>query len=341
MRFVAWVALLLLLLGASACAPTRSLQDNWTPHQSTGAAPAGSVDLRLIVVIHGDADYTYHDSAGARLRADREALKQVVEIATTGSASEVFIFHQTSKPTYYHFRSGILVHRETYFPKENAYLADEAAFLHRDRDSSNAHTVLAYFGHEIPSGLRKGYFASQRSKEFSLLQFSEGLSRLGGGGLGKPYDLVILSACYGGTPAILQSLTPLANQVVASPAYLHLSYLNLRALGSHSAGRAGGLADSVAAQSFAQLRTKTQTEITVGIYEVNKIQGFLESPVAEAQILRTANGTKIKAEKWQDCSASAGFDSTLAGQGVKLFYQPPRFGPLKNTATRSAWQCSY
>lgn len=326
------------------------------------------VDLRVVYVIHGDADYSFHDSIGNRLFADREAVKQAREVGRRAQRTEVFIFHQiSSKPrlfekaqkvgNYYHYHSGTMLQRTSYYRADGPYLEAEAALLRRDADSVKAFTVFVYFGHEIPPADRKGYFGSDPDRDFSVPRFAQGLQHLDSAlnrserpPGDKAFDLAVLSMCYGGSPWMLQALAPLADQVIASPAYLHLSYLDTRALANFTADYARNLArhrkdpytkrdvralaDSVAAQSFAQLKGRTQTEITVGVYRADSLKTFL-APYAAPAAKPKAKGV------WRDCAEDPAFDARKAARGVKLYYQPPRFGLLQAKATRSAWQCLF
>jgi hypothetical protein len=356
------------LLGA--CATARPSPEGTSSESIEATVPRDSlsslepIDLRVVYLIHGDADYSFHDSLGNRLLADREAVKQAREVGRRAQRTEVFIFHQiASKPrlfekaqkagNYYHYRSGVMLQRTSYYRAEGPYLEAEAALLRRDADSAKAFTVVAYFGHEIPLTERKGYFASDPDQEFSVARFARGLGHLdsalnaSAAPREKPFDLTILSMCYGGAPAVMQALSPLSKRVIASPAYLHLSYLDTRALGNFTADYARNLArhtdepytdrdmrvlaDSIAAQSFLHLKSKTQTEITVGIYEADSLKPFL-APYA-------AFATPRIQGVWKDCAEAPAFDARKATRGVKLYYQPPRFGPLQGRQARSAWQC--
>lgn len=357
------------LLGA--CATARPSPGEASPDSTEVLADSSyspePIDLRVVYVIHGDADYSFHDSVGNRLFADREAVKQAREVGRRAQRTEVFIFHQiSSKPrlfekalkagNYYHYNSGNMLQRTSYYRAEGPYLEAEAALLRRDADSVKAFTVFVYFGHEIPPADRKGYFGSDPDREFSISRFAQGMRHLDSAlnrsepPPDKPFDLAVLSMCYGGSPWMLQALSPLARQVIASPAYLHLSYLDTRALANFTAdyGRnlarhrkdpyterdVRDLADSIAAQSFRHLKSRTQTEITVGVYKADSLQAFL-APYAAPPAKPKARGA------WRDCAENPAFDARQAARGVKLWYEPPKFGPLKDRTTRSAWQCLF
>jgi len=77
----------------------------------------------------------------------------------------------------------------------------------------------------------------------------------------------------------------------------------------------------------------------VGVYDVEKALPFLDSPFARAQA--ALNGKENAKTKWRDCAADPAFDSSAAAWGTTLYYRPPRFGPLRDKGTRSAWQCLF
>jgi hypothetical protein len=375
----------MLLLGA--CAPSRpdplATEDPDGP-PSLASDTLGPPLLRVVYVIHGDADYAFHDSAGRRLQADREALQQALSVARRARRTETFIFHQRparggffsgspTSGTFYHYRSGSLVGRQGYLVGDRAaYLETEAALLQggtqspADASAPRPRTVLVYFGHEIPLRAQEGYFASEPSRVLSAAAFARGLDRLAtpnvrADGPGKPFDLLILSMCYGATPALMQALAPSADQAVASPAYLHLSYLDTRALADFTQGFSWDtlpnprvpatmqslrhLADTVAAQSFERLKTTTQTEVTVGIYDLEKLRPFLQSDFVKVQVARAEEpaprGRRKAVDKWMDCANDPAFNAVKAAKGTTLFYRMPRFGPLKDMAARSPWQCAF
>jgi hypothetical protein len=345
-----------LLLGA--CAPSAPPLVPSPAPAGTEADTTGRIDLRVIYLIHGDGDYLYHDSAGRALRADEEALKQAVEVAEQDIRSEVFIFHQrpvvtrmfrdVPGGTFSQYRFGKLLRRQNYSSGSDArdFAAEAGLFQAHADDFAQPRRVLAYFGHEIPAHDRRNYSASRPERDFSIARFAQGLAlwTRPTDGAAKPFDLVVLSTCYGGSPGMMTALAPLTDYALASPAYLHLSHLDTRALGKFppdsSAPPDGGdvrrLADALALQSFYRLKARTQTEITVAVYDLEKTRPFLESPAA-----RTA--ASAGNPKWRDCAArfrgEAGFNATSAAAGVTLYYNPPRFGPGKDVATRSGWQC--
>lgn len=372
--FVAVLALL-----AAACAPHRDIPGPTPPDVETPAPPSppGPPDPvpRAVFIIHGDADYLYHDADGARRRADEEALHQAREAAMRPDAGEVFVFHQrtgawrklagTRGGTFEHYRAGVLVDKTTYRRRDAGFGA-EAALL-RKRVGNGVppqHLRLAYFGHEIaltsasPDHARgEGEERAENSSRApDLVDFTDGLRRIAeafgrapSGDTARPYELVVLSTCYGGTPVMMRALLSLVDHVVASPAYLHLSYLDARALVLTPVEDPKALADTIAHASFRRLQEHTSTEITVAVYDLRAAspppdtvfarRKDEEMPAASPEIAGASRWTK---PQWDDCAqADTSLLNEEASRGVNLHYQPPRFGAHKNRTTRSAWQCLF
>jgi hypothetical protein len=343
-----------------------------------GAPTAGAFNARVIYLIHGDADYVYHDSSGRARRADEDALQQALDVGARTTGAEVFVFHQKSEwvtrvvgkseGRLYHYRDGTLQSRETYF-RNPGNLEAEAGLVRRHAAPAAAVAagqqmrhiplVLAYFGHEIPravagndsSTLNRERFVAGLTDIATAAELAETRIQDSTAGaffysLKKPYGLIILSVCNGGTPGMMKALTPLAEYAVASPARLHLSHLDARALGDIArtdSVRARKpwkrLADSVAAQSFARLQEKTLTEITVAVYDLEQTGSFLASAASDEAKVESEGRTSAGTTTWRDCFAEKGLEPKRARRGVTLLYRAPRFGPDKDVMFRSAWQC--
>jgi hypothetical protein len=379
-------AVFALLLGA--CAPPREIPPPEPPPPDV-ETPVPDAP-RAVYIIHGDADYLYHDARGNRLHADEEALRQAREAARGASTGEVFIFHQrtgtmrrlwgSQRGLFEHYRSGALVESATYARSDPGFSA-EAKLLHRvvrnaapktpAPDSARAPAlVLAYFGHEIiPVDTVPGlpHLAADAPAEnpgatrrLNTSDFKHGLRHIAAA-LGarteasddssRPYAVVVLSTCYGGTPPMMRALAPLADFAVASPAYLHLSYLEARPLpagristATPDIRRAGArrLADSVARASFERLRWQAMTEVTVAVYDLREARPphVAPAPAARPDAVPAQPAVAASAERWRDCALEdASLLSEEAARGVTLHYQAPRFGAGKNTTARSPWQC--
>jgi hypothetical protein len=297
------------LSALAACAPSRP-----------GTLPAdvaverGRTDISsvLVYVIHGDADYIYHDDSGRRRLADEDALAQAQDVARNAREAEVFIFHQ--KPRWrrwthpapdavmFHYRRGVLLKHRSYSRPTPDFAGEAALFLKHASaaalppracaaEGSGAapgpRSFFMYFCHEIPALGALGYSHSHPREEFSLDDFTRGLRRFAGPPCdrAKPLSLLVLSSCRGGTPATTMALFPYADLLLASPTPLHLSFLDTRALipllrnpalASDSADariRAG--AEAMARESFRRLQDRTQTGISLALYESRKASSYL------------------------------------------------------------------
>ncbi len=137
----------------------------------------------------------------------------------------------------------------------------------------------------------------------------------------------------------MNRLSPYTRFALASPAYLHLSYLDTRAFkqfpesGSvpFDTEKTRALAAEMAHQSFERLKTNTQTEITVAVYDLQK--------TTFPQIFVDSKNWETRTNGYHDCAEDPGFDSASAATGVEVLYHAPRFGALKNKTHHSGWEC--
>jgi hypothetical protein len=323
----------------AACAPARTARRPEAPPPETATAAATRPVLRVIHLIHGDGEYSYHDSSGKRLHADREALERAREAGRSRPDVEVYVFHLRAgrtgwftgrhDGTWEHYRGGALLEggRYTRAEKDTAFEAEAAILLRHRGAAALPVTRLAYFGHELPLRDAEGYFRANPQRPFSQARLARALAALQPPDFGKPFEGVVLSMCYGGNPGLIEALRPVANWAVASPAYLHLSYLDADALADPGARFP---ADTVAARSFARLGAHVSTEITTAVYDLDRVR-----PPAVPVPANAADPL------WKDCAEAPGFDSASAAAGTRLFYRPPRFGAGRDKAARSAWQCAF
>lgn len=369
---IAPAALSLACAGLLACSPSRPDRP-LPPHPAAGAgraAPAGDgIRARIVYVIHGDADYVYHDSAGRRRLADRDALAQAMEVGRGARAAEVLIFHQEprrhrwSAPggTAYRFRGGSLAEARRYARAGAGFAAEAALFGGPGAAAPGAGAdgvdgVFVYFGHEIPASGGLGYSRSLPREAFTLASFARGLESFGGGpgGAEKPFDLIVLSACRGGTPATTSALFPYADRVLASPTELHLSFLDTRALippYSDSGGRGESGPDAprsrIAAaarrmleESFARLSASTQAPVVLSLYDAERAAAYLGGFPA----LRTGNAVSgrdpgLPPAAWRDCGEDPEFGPGGKAAGAQVRYRPGRFGRRRAMQGHSGWEC--
>lgn len=162
-RFAAWA---LLAAGLIGCAAPRGGNPGAT---RAPRAPDQPLRFVLFYVIHGDADYVYHDAAGARRLADADAVAQAREVARNALAAEVFVFHQRPrwhlwrKPApdgmAFHYRRGELLHERAYSREgtNHDFAAEEALYRRwADKASLPREACAAEFpagpGSAVPSG---------------------------------------------------------------------------------------------------------------------------------------------------------------------------------------------
>lgn len=219
---------------------------------------------------------------------------------------------------------------------------------------------FVYFGHEIPVLGGRGYSHSRPGEEFTLEDFSRGLRRFVGPPCPakRPLALLALSSCRGGTPATTSTLFPFSDFVLASPTPLHLSFLDTRALiplirdaavvarpagpdmAARQSDRIRARAEQMARESFASLQGRTQTEISISLYDSEKASAYLEAHVGprdrDGEI---GDGVRMSPMGYKDCGEDPDFGEGGEAAGVRVFYQAPRFGFLKSKRAHSGWEC--
>jgi hypothetical protein len=364
----------MLALVASGCAPTathRAATGDSAPQAADAEAhpaaatanTAKSKRFQFIYVIHGDAGYTYHDRKGVRHSADADAVDQAVLVARSSPAAEVYIFHQKplgvfrrSDATMLHYRGGTLVSSRGYRREaDDVEFKAEAALYHALSAAPDAGIVrtFAWFGHEIPVTSEVPYSRSRHDTGFTVAAFARGLERFGGGQIGpggKPFALILLSSCHGGTPEATSAILPYAAYLVAAPGELHLSHLDARALSrmaeepaaSFWVAQAEAWGRTIAEESFARLRNETTTGITLSLYDSPKASAWLEAH-REAWKRDPADDGEAPenraAMENRDCALVPGFGAGGAEAGVTVFQQAARFGPDKLRTNGSGWEC--
>lgn len=308
--------------------------------------PAGPLRYALVFIIHGDANYLFHDEGGKPQEADQAALERARATAEANPEAEVFVFHQRGRRglssqngTLELFRNGTLVLRRGY-RRDSGGLEAEVA-LHREltrlAPSADAQRLFLYFGHQIPERPESGYHSSLPRASFSLGRLADGLA----GFLppGNRFDLAVLSTCNNGTPTAVAALTPRARYLVASPADLHLSHLATRTL-EHLERRAsreeGLLARELALVSFRDLVERVSTIVTISVYDLDTLAPLVAEAAAELQSrLANADGQL----KFFDCGEDPRFAGLAGLPGVTVLYRPPRFGRERNKTAHSGLCC--
>lgn len=310
----------------------------------------------MVFIIHGDGGYLFHDPDGNRFRADEEALSGALMVAQRNTQAEVFIFHEKRRRhfllifprrdgEFYHYRNGQLLARETYWRDRGQSRFDPELTLfnrYRSQETSSRTRLFLYFGHEIPEIDGKGYDASYHDRAFTVNDLADGLNRLTQDS--TKFDLVVLSTCFNGTPNTVATLAPYARYIMASPSNLHLSYFDLRPFQALDEvlrdGDVAALATKCARASYDRLTADIQTEITVAVYDIDRVQGYVNSVDsiynhALASLL-SDSGTSFE---HCDCAEDSLFVRPDMGEGVDILFRSARFGRSAKKSSHSGWEC--
>ncbi len=339
-------------LFALSCSSRSPLSLETSPGEGSALSPS----YILVFIIHGDGGYLYHDSDGNDFRADEEALAGAIKVAQQNSEAEVFIFHEKRRRhflfvfprhdgEFYYYRNGQLLVQESYWRDQGQSRFDPEVVLYnrfRAPERSQPTRLFLYFGHEIPELGGKGYDASYRDRTFTVDDLADGLKHLTPDS--AKFDLIVLSTCFGGTPRTISALTPYARYVMASPGDLHLSYFDLRPFEGLDVGlRDGGVsafAQECARVSFDRLAEDIQTEITVAVYDVDRVQGFLRSvDSAYDDALSALPAEATSSIEHCDCAEDSAYVRPAMSEGVNVLFRSARFGRSAHKQTHSGWEC--
>jgi hypothetical protein len=310
----------------------------------------------VVFVIHGDGGYLYHDPDGTKHRADEEALAGAIKVAEQNAQAEVFIFHQKRRKhfllvfprrdgEFYYYRNGRLLAQESYWRDHGQSRFDpevELYYRFRAEERPGPVKLFLYFGHEIAEVGGAGYDASYRNRTFTVHDLADGLKRATGGS--TKFDLVVLSTCFNGTPHTISALSPYARYIIASPGNLHRSYFDLRPFEALDAGLrdadVSAFAKECARQSFDRLAKDIQTEITVAVYDVDRVQGFLSSvDSVYDHALATLKADASASVEHCDCAEDSAYVRPGISEGVDVLFRPARFGRSAHKESHSGWEC--
>lgn len=352
LRGFAFAALAVMLSSCSADLPAQR-----DPLQGLALRPVSPYSI--VFVIHGDGDYLYHDTSGTERTADEEALAEAKRIAERNPHAEVFIFHQIPREhflfffpvrdgEFYHYRNGLLVGSESYWRDKGESRFEPEAALYRSsrpRGPGAATTLFVYCGHEIPEYGGEGYDGSLPDRKFAVDDLADGLKSFKGDS--AKFDLVILSTCFGGTPHTIAALGAYSRYIVASPDNLHLSYFDLHPLERLDEGLKGGdisaFARHFARQSFDRLTGDIQTSVSVAVYEIDSVQGFLRSVrgMYDRNLARVNEATRdsLLAGERCDCAEIPAYALPAMHRGVEVLFRPANFGRSRLKEAHSGWEC--
>lgn len=338
---LAAMALFLFLGGCRSMVPVPDQVEN-------DAARAGAVQQQIVIVIHGDGRYLYHDRQGRGHRADEETLREAFAAAQQMPTAEVFVFHQRPESdvlglfsrddgTFYHFRRGALIGQTTYEQDRSAPLSAEASLVEGSSTpaDSNGLTAALYYGHAVPETPRQGYHQSRPNVPFGVSGLARGLGRLAGPGT-STFDAVVLSTCDGGTPHTVSALASHARHVLTSPADLHLSFIDADLLpAADSTTEADRWTRRLAGRAFDRLTARTVTSVTLATYDVEDV---LPAARRMSQKVRLDTSAAPAGARHVDCQTV--LDSAVDTTGVRTWDRPARFGPEANRDPHSGWGCA-
>ncbi len=321
-----------------------------------GHAPmAKEIKYSLVFVIHGDASYLYHDQEGKEKYADREMVRQAIDVATDLDQAEVFIYHQKpkkrflffftkDKSVFYHYKNGRLVEKGNYarehsvstLKTEAQHYQDASNRRHETNTSDAIETIMFYYGHEIPILPERGYHASFSEVHFSHQEFARALGNFFPDEI-KPIDLLVLSTCRGGNPVVVSALAPLTRFLIASPENLHLSYLDADLLPKALADDNRSMFEKslqFTEQAFQRLERRTQTVVTVALYDIDEVVSYADSISKYFyQEVNRYPETSLHVE-YMDCK-----NDSPPLKGVNIFFRAPRFGRSSSKSLHSGWKC--
>lgn len=344
-----------LMVVLSSCSANLPVQRE--AQQVEGGALATSYSIAFF--IHGDNYYLYHDTNGNEYKADEKALAGAKRVAEQNPHAEVFIFHQKPKRhflfffslrdgEFYYYRNGRLIANELYRrDQEQSHFNPEVELYHRFRteNQSKKASVFVYLGHEIPEIGGAGYDASYPDRTFTIHDFANGLKDFTNHS--ARFDLMVLSTCFGGTPYTIGAVGSLARYIIASPDNLHLSYFDLHSLErldlSLQDGDMPAFAKRYARKAFDRLTMDVQTAVSVAVYDVDRVQGFLQSvrKVYDYTLTSLKEETQVSKAPIErcDCADLPAYVLPTMNEGVDVFYRSARFGRSNHKQNHSGWEC--
>jgi hypothetical protein len=202
--------------------------------------------------------------------------------------------------------------------------------------------LFLYFGHEIPEFGGAGYDASYSLQKFTVHDLADGLKRFTRDS--TKFDLIVLSTCFNGTPHTIAALSPYGRTIIASPDNLHLSYFDLNLFERLDVGLRDGdvaaFAKKFAHQAFDRLTEELQTAVTVAVYDVDRVQGYVHAvDSVYNHALTTLKGEIPASVDHCDCAEDSVYVQQGISEGVDIFYRPPHFGHSKHKQNHSGWEC--
>ena len=99
-------------------------------------------------------------------------------------------------------------------------------------------------------------------------------------------------------------------------------------------------AKKFAHQAFDRLSQDIQTAVTVCVYDADRVQEYVHAVDSVYDHTLTAlKDLKPGSFEHCDCAEDSAYVLPGMGEGVDVFYRPPRFGRSKHKPTHSGWEC--
>lgn len=321
------------------------------------AGQSNAIEYSVIYYIHADAGYLYHDSDGQPVRANSRVLDTALKIAENARSGEVFIFYQRpekkflglfpqKKSRFFHYTHGQKSTEVKYrhSDKKEPFLTTEAQLYNQYRNhipEEDRQHYLLYFGHEIPNDKGTNYHRTLPDIEVNTASFADGIRQF----LitdDQKFDLVVLSTCNNGTPAMASHLVDFTDHLLASPQNLHLSHIDTEHLGlleSIPEFSSRQIAHSLADDTFRRLEDEIQTTITLVEYNLESVREYIN----ELYDLTTAYEDTARLNPYHDnvdCAQFPFFDAEKYTSGIETWYKPAKFGRRAADSTmHSGWGC--
>lgn len=332
------------------CSHTTELTKKHLPENTA------EVNYSVIYYIHADSDYLYHTPEGNPIRENSEVLATAIKVGEAAGSGEVLIYYQRSekkflglfprkKSRFYHYKNGQLVHRVKYRhpDKKEDFLTTEVQLMDQYRAQNRAddhQNYFLYFGHEIPSGNQINYHRSLPDIEVNTNTFSKGIQNFLLSDEHR-FELVVLSTCNNGTPAMAELLIPFTDAMLASPQNLHLSHFDsdkMELLEKKPEISPLQLGHSMAEQTYQRLESTIHTAITIALYDLTVVQAYVNALTSLTSVNKDS-GRPLQFQDNVDCAEINSFESEAFRQGSETWYKPARFGRKSETSTHSGWGC--
>lgn len=266
---------------------------------------------QLIYVLQQDAFFTYFDKNS---KAQNYWTKTLLEAQANSNACidcDVLVFQRSEAKSpkeksgqFSKFKNGKLVtlKKYSYMFSETFFLEEELKILQLELPLGEKQTkrYFYYFGHMIPEANVKNYYHSFPEKQFSMMSLIEGLKKFVD--QWGAIDVLTLSSCENGSPITIYYLNSVANLVLASPGKLYLSMMNTKVSSSFDVPLI--VAREMMKNSFESLKNETKTEVTLALYDTQKVAKTLHSNLdlnSEFQSLyRDVYGSSSHVPSWNE-----------------------------------------